>query len=158
MKTRILTAFIFSIFITSAYAADKAMEILPAPAATTQDSAFAFTVTGSGKLIPQAGATFTQGGNYEGKQLPYLVTTPQPVSYPRWAIRQGWEGRVSIAVEVKTDGSVGKMKVMQSSGHRILDEAASHAVSTWKFHPAMKNGQAIRDCVQIPVTFRLDEK
>ena len=86
---------------------------------------------------------------------PFLVSTPKPISYPQWALRQGWEGRLSIAVEVLKDGHVGRMQVMQSTGYRLLDEAATKAVRTWKFHPAMKNGQAIVECVQIPVTFKI---
>ncbi len=159
MKKMILSVFILITFAFPAFAAETIADAVPAvSSAQNSTGALAFTVTGSGKLIPQAGEVFTQGGNYEGKQLPYLTSTPQPITYPRWALRQGWEGRVSIAIEVRKDGTVGRMKVMQSSGHQILDNAAVKAVHSWKFHPTMKNGQPIVDCVQIPVTFKISEQ
>ncbi len=158
MKNRILTVFIFLSFIAPAFAADNASAPVAVPASSESAAPLGFVVTGDGKLIPEPGSIFTQGGDYEGKEMPYLVSTPQPISYPRWAIRQGWEGRLSLAIEVRTDGTVGKTKVMQSTGHKILDQAAEKAIRTWHFHPTMKDGRAIRDCVQIPVTFKLDDK
>lgn len=133
------------------------LETLPAPSVNKDSNASGFTVTGNGKLIAKAGAVFTEGGDYRGIDLPYLTSIPQPIIYPRWALRQGWEGRFSIAIEVLKSGRVGRYKVMQSTGHRILDEAATAAVRTWKFQPAIKNGQPIVECVQIPVTFKIDE-
>lgn len=126
------------------------------PAAKQADSGF--IVTGNDQLIAQPGAVFTQGGDYTGIDLPYLISTPKAIKYPRWALRQGWEGRFSIAIEVLKNGTVGRYKVMQSTGHNILDQAATNAVRSWKFHPAMKNGQPIVECAQIPVTFKIADK
>lgn len=157
MNKKVLTVFILMLISAPAFAAEPVVEVVPA-AAASKDAAGSFIVTGSGKLIPQAGPVFTQGGHYEGVQLPYLASTPKPIEYPRWALRQGWEGRVSIAIEVLKNGTVGRTKVMQSSGHKILDESAVSAVKTWKFRPAMKNGQVIVECAQIPVIFKLNEE
>lgn len=107
------------------------------------------------KLTVKPGQVFTEGGDYRGTALPYLVSDPQPIAYPRWAIRQGWQGKFVIAIEIKTDGTVGRYKVMKSTGRRVLDRVATDAVRSWKFHPAVKNGNIIVTCIEIPVTFEL---
>ncbi len=128
--------------------------VMPSQSQTGSDP-FSLTVTGSGKMIPKAGPVFTTG-NHEGMELPYLISTPKPVRYPRWALRQGWQGNLDIALEIKADGSVGRTKVMKSSGYRLLDQAASESVQTWHFHPAMKDGKAVVTCIQVPVSFQLE--
>ena len=121
-------------------------------------SSFSMIVTRDGKLIAKPGSLFTKGGNYEGIQLPYLLSTPKPIAYPAWAIKESWEGRFAIAIEVLTDGSVGRYKVMESTGNATLDKTATQAVLSWKFHPAIKDGKPIRECIQIPVIFQLSSE
>ena len=119
---------------------------------------FGFTVTGDGRLLTRPGPLFTEGGDYEGLKLPYLLSDPKPIPYPRWAMRQGWEGRFSLAIEVLPSGSVGRTKVMESTGHRLLDRVAESAVRSWQFHPAVKNGRPVVTCIQIPIVFQLDKE
>ncbi len=125
---------------------------------TSQADSFGLTVSGNGMLISKPGPVFTEGGDYSGMQLPYLVSTPKSISYPRWAVRQGWEGKLSIALEILPSGKVGRTKVMHSTGHRLLDKVAESAVRSWSFHPAMKNGQSIVTCIQIPIVFQLEKE
>lgn len=125
------------------------------PSENQSGGLFSMTVTGSGKMIPKAGPLFTSG-RHEGMELPYLISTPKPVKYPRWALRQGWQGSLEIALEIRPDGTVGRTKVMKSSGHRLLDQAATEGVTTWLFHPAMKDGKAVVTCIQVPVSFQLE--
>lgn len=44
--------------------------------------------------------------------------------YPPLARRQGWEGEVTLALRVETDGRLTGIHVVGSSGHRVLDNAA----------------------------------
>lgn len=127
------------------------------PKAQENSSAIPFSVTigQNDKLAVKPGQVFTEAGDYRGITLPYLISQPQPISYPRWAIRQGWQGRFVIAIEVLKDGRVGRYKVMKSTGRRILDKAATDAVRSWKFQPAVKNGKWVVTCIEIPVTFEL---
>ena len=118
---------------------------------------FSTRVTPEGQLISKPGEVFTKGGHYEGMKLPYLLGNPAPIRYPRWAVRQGWEGAFVIAIEVRKDGSVGRYKVMKSTGHKRLDEAAIAGIKEWKFHPAVKNGKIVVTCVELPVMFQLQE-
>ncbi len=147
-------------FIPSALAAER-IAIGPLEAAKSEQNfssiSFEAPVTENGKLIAKAGPIFTTGGNYSGMVLPYLVSDPKPILYPRWAIKQGWQGRFVIAIEILTDGSVERFKVIESSGHRMLDNVATETVRSWKFHPAVKDGQLIATCIEIPVTFELED-
>lgn len=140
--------------------ASETIDTLP-PLVTEENPAlnpFSLTVTGDGRLITKPGPLFTEGGDYSAMELPYLLSTPSAISYPRWAVRQGWEGKFVLAIEVLKDGTVGRTQVMESTRHRLLDHVAEKAVRGWKFHPAMENGQSIVTCIQIPITFQIEKE
>lgn len=155
--------FLFSLFflagtasqVQAAEAAALDRAVLAQPVKAAADLSASLVITPDGQLISKPGSIFTVGGNYSGMELPYLISAPKPIAYPHWAVRQGWEGDFVIAIEVLKNGSVGRYKVMKSTGHQRLDQAAVHAVQSWKFHPAMKNGQSIVTCVELPVRFEL---
>ena len=48
--------------------------------------------------------------------------------YPRRAQRRGQEGRTVIRFTVSPDGAISDLNIRHSSGHRLLDQAATHAV------------------------------
>jgi len=48
--------------------------------------------------------------------------------YPRLARQRGWEGTVLLAFELGDGGTISAIRVEQSSGHRVLDLAASKAL------------------------------
>ncbi|AHF04446.1 energry transducer TonB [Marichromatium purpuratum 984] len=79
-----------------------------------------------------------------------------PPRYPRRARRQGVEGRVLIRVVVGADGRVGATTLIESSGHRLLDDAALRAVARWRFAPAWQAGRAVAAQLTVPVIFRLE--
>ncbi|AGA91509.1 TonB family protein [Thioflavicoccus mobilis 8321] len=93
------------------------------------------------------------GADHEARPLP---DNPRPV-YPLLARRQGIEGRVLIRVAVLDSGRVGRAEVSRGSGARALDNAALAAVRRWRFHPALRNGQAIAATITVPVIFRLED-
>ncbi len=78
--------------------------------------------------------------------------------YPRIARVQGWEGTVVLRAFVGTAGTVQRLSVHRSSGHRVLDEAAAAAVRGWRFEPAVRSGGKAAAWVELPVTFRLKSK
>ncbi len=161
MRVRNLFALFLSLSVlVSPVHAVESLSVDPVRASSenTSSDIFRAVVTGDGKLVLNPGPVFTEGGDYEGVEMPYLVSHSKSIKYPRWALRQGWQGEFSIAVEILTDGNVGRYKVMKSTGYEILDEAATDAVRTWKFHPAVKNGKPVLTCIQIPVRFQIDSK
>ncbi len=83
----------------------------------------------------------------------YLSSTPP--RYPRLARQRGWEGTVLLEVEVLSSGNVGMIRVVRSSGYKMLDRAATRAVYEWQFSIKQTNGSDITATVEIPVTFTL---
>jgi len=88
-------------------------------------------------------------------QAAYLKN-PVP-SYPMVARRMGWQGRVVLNVEVLANGLPGQIKLHQSSGHDVLDNAAIKAVSGWRFVAARQSGQAVAKWFLVPIPFILRE-
>ena len=82
------------------------------------------------------------------------ITNPAPV-YPALARKQGWEGTVVVRVHVQGDGLPGQVLVEKSSGHKVLDSAASETIRQWKFKPAQTASRAQDSWVTIPVQFAL---
>lgn len=121
----------------------------------TLPNPFTMIVTGNGRLIAKPGAVFTEGWEEPGTTLPYLLGHPKPISYPHWVVSKGWQGKLIIAVEIRTDGTIGLYQVMHSTGYKALDKRAVHTIQNWKFHPAMKDGKPVKTCIQIPILFQL---
>lgn len=103
------------------------------------------------------GPLFTTGTHAPELTLPSLAEAPIPIRYPRWAVQEGWQGTFVIAVEILKNGTVGRWKIMQSTGHSLLDQAAVNAIHQWHFHPATEKGQAVVSCIEIPIHFKLQE-
>lgn len=79
---------------------------------------------------------------------------PAP-EYPESARREGSEGMVLLAVLVDREGRPEKIEVSQSSGFKVLDQAASNTVKGWRFHPARQGKDLVQSWVTIPIVFRL---
>jgi protein TonB len=88
-------------------------------------------------------------------QAAYL-NNPIP-AYPMAARRMGWQGRVVLNVEVLANGLPGQIKLHQSSGHEVLDNAALQAVRSWRFVPARQGGQVVTQRFLVPIPFILKE-
>ncbi|NIP98177.1 MAG: TonB family protein, partial [Akkermansiaceae bacterium] len=63
-----------------------------------------------------------------GPSQPVRVVRRYQPPYPKSARRAGTEGRVLLAVQVRSDGRVGSVRVSESSGSAVLDSAAVSAV------------------------------
>jgi len=50
------------------------------------------------------------------------------MNYPEAARRQGIEGKLVLSVDILPDGSIDQIRVLRSSGHSVLDEAAIRIV------------------------------
>lgn len=88
-------------------------------------------------------------------QAAYL-NNPVP-AYPMVARRMGWQGRVVLNVEVLASGLPGQVKLHQSSGHDVLDNAALQAVRGWRFAAARQGGQVVSKWFLVPIPFVLKE-
>ena len=75
--------------------------------------------------------------------------------YPLIARKKGWEGRVLIQAEIDRVGNVSEVKVLESSGYKVLDNASLETLKEWKFAPAKIGNKFVDDTVNIPVKFLL---
>lgn len=87
-------------------------------------------------------------------QIAEYFNNPKPI-YPLAAKRRGMQGQVLLEVTVNTLGIASKVIVKQSSGFKILDNAAVKAVASWKFVPAMSNSIPMESIVEVPIRFEL---
>jgi len=84
--------------------------------------------TGAGGEGPaEAGAKARS--RYPERDFAYIRDVIQRgIAYPPTARKMGWEGKVVVAFLVLADGSVRDVRVVQGSGHAVLDRGAVDAV------------------------------
>ena len=110
--------------------------------------------TGSG-IGPGSGGG-TGGGPYRpgaGITAPAIVREVKP-DYTEEGRRRRIEGDVVVEIVVKSDGSVGNVKLLQGLGAG-LDERAVEAVRQWRFSPARRYGTPVDVIVEVAMEFKL---
>lgn len=124
-----------------------------------QRNPFAVTFRPGAELLSKLGSVFPGNDALGGvSALPVLEAMAKPITYPGWARRKGFEGLLVVALEILEDGSVGRWKIIRSTGEEALDKAAQKAFLAWKFQPALKDGKPIKSCIHIPINFELTEE
>jgi protein TonB len=83
------------------------------------------------------------------------VRNREPV-YPDEAVRRGEQGLVILTIRVSPEGLVAGVDIARSSGFGLLDRAARDAVVTWRFVPAVRDGQPIPSSMALRINFQLD--
>lgn len=100
-------------------------------------------------------------GEGEGDALvsasPAYHRNPAPV-YPRAARERRIEGMVRLLVDVDERGGATTVKIKDSSGSLMLDQAAVAAVEKWRFRPAKLLGRNVSSQVEIPIRFKLENR
>ena len=79
---------------------------------------------------------------------------PHP-TYPLIARKKGWEGKVVLQTDVDKQGNVKFVRILESSGFKVLDDISIETLKTWKFKPAKLGNEFVDDIVDIPVKFVL---
>ncbi len=98
----------------------------------------------------------TGGGVYRpgsGIDAPRLLREVK-ADYTEDARRRNVEGEVVLEIVVRSDGSVGDVKVLQGLAGG-LNERAVQAVRQWRFAPARRHGVPVDVAVEVSVEFRL---
>jgi protein TonB len=106
---------------------------------------------------PATPATPPESGPGLADSVPMPIGKPS-APYPVEALRNGDTGTVLLRVTVGPDGVPSGIALAKSSRSRALDRAAMSAVRSWRFRPAMSNGQPVAATVQIPVSYNLGDR
>jgi len=100
--------------------------------------------------------TMSSAGGALTEAHPNYLKNPAPV-YLMEARSLGQEGLVVLSVDVDRQGNPSQVKIKQSAGYLLLDNAAMKAVRRWKFSPAQIGKLSIESNVEVPIRFRLEK-
>ena len=115
-------------------AVPSAAPLVAAPTiASVPTSAVAVAVATQGEVLAAAPAPIAE------VFVPPSFRSRQEPAYPERARRAGVEGVVGVRIALAADGSVRQVELTQSSGSRLLDEAALTAARASTFAPALRN-------------------
>ncbi|MFV1957024.1 MAG: energy transducer TonB, partial [bacterium] len=99
-------------------------------------------------------------GNEANAGLVYIPPTtiklPRP-AYPIVSRRKGEDGTVTLSFLVYSDGTVGGISVVRSSGYPRLDKAASKSLRSAVFRPPSEKGLPVNSSRKIAFSFRLKD-
>lgn len=106
--------------------------------------------------LGQSQKDFTQEQQSAASELVYAsyLNAPNP-AYPEQARRLGYQGKVLLNLLVGSNGNVEKVRLLQSSGYAILDDAAIDSLSDWLFVPTMLDGKPVAYWYAQYVAFQL---
>jgi TonB family protein len=108
------------------------------------------TATGTGVPPATPPGVFRAG---PGVTLPRILKEVRP-QYTADAMRQKIQGSVVLECVVKTDGTVGDVRVVRSLDPTYgLDQEAIKAARMWVFTPGTRNGEPVPVMVSIELTF-----
>lgn len=79
---------------------------------------------------------------------------PRP-AYPQIARERKQQGTVVLEILILPDGTVGEVKIKESSGFKLLDNTAVRAVKRWKYIPAKRGDEPIAYWYLQPLEFTL---
>ena len=111
---------------------------------------------GSGAGIGPGSGGGTGGGPYRpgtGITAPAIIREVKP-DYTEEGRRRQIEGDVVLEIVVRSDGSVGNVKLLQGLGAG-LDQRAADAVRQWRFSPAKRYGVPVDVIVEVAMEFKL---
>jgi protein TonB len=103
------------------------------PASSPSAQAVAAAVPSQGQVLAVAPAPVAE------VFVPPSFLFRQEPAYPERARRAGAEGVVGVRIVLAANGSVRQVELTQSSGSRLLDEAALTAARASSFAPASRN-------------------
>jgi protein TonB len=125
--------------------ADSAPELNPSGAAA---SSFAGVLPSNSSMAAPAAPIRTA----QTPTAPRLLNAPPPV-YPHIARQARIEGDVVMDAMIDASGAVTKMDIV--SGPAMLHSAAKEAVRSWRYAPAILNGEPTGARLRVVVQFRL---
>lgn len=120
---------------------------------STPEGRIAALPTSTPTALPTGSGAVTVAPAAIEASLAYMA---DPLQYPIQALRQRMYGTVMLRVLVDETGKPLEVSIARGSGYAVLDRSAREQVlASWRFKPAMVNGQRVRAWATVPVTFDL---
>jgi TonB family protein len=120
------------------------------PGEATTAAAHLELSSGSG-LLPVGNANTAKQPLPASVLIPAQLVHSVPPVYP--AVARQWQSRGTVVVKAKIgkDGKVNSPLVV--SGPQIFHRAALDALEQWRYKPALSNGEAVEQQIEIPLDF-----
>ncbi|NOT79997.1 MAG: energy transducer TonB [Bacteriovoracaceae bacterium] len=95
-------------------------------------------LVGSGSASSGASLANGSGGGGSSDFNENILNYYEP-QYPKAALRRGLQGELKVKILIGTQGVPLETQILQSSGHKILDDSALEAVRKWVFKTKTNN-------------------
>ena len=92
---------------------------------------------------------------YPGGQTAMLKYIMENIKYPKQAMKEGIQGRVTVSFIVEKDGRVSNVRLLRSVQSALDKEAVRVVKSMPKWTPGKQNGKPVRVRFNLPVMFKL---
>ncbi len=76
-----------------------------------------------------------------GEAIPVEIVNPR---YPRKAAIDRVGGYVRFVFDISPQGAVENLRTIESVPEGVFDSVARYAITRWRFKPAEKNGESVR--------------
>ncbi len=91
---------------------------------------------------------------YLAEQFEYIKNLIEKnIKYPARALRMGWSGKVVVSFTILENGRVSNMKIINSSGHDLLDENILETIKTVEPFPK----PPVSASLKIPFNYRTEQ-
>jgi periplasmic protein TonB len=88
--------------------------------------------------------------------LPSEIHSPFP-AYPPELLARRIQATVILRLRIAADGTLLEAAVHRTSGYEAMDQAALAGVKSWRFKPAISEGQSVESVVRKPFKFEIRE-
>ena len=92
---------------------------------------------------------------YPGGQIAMMKYIMENIKYPKQAMKEGIQGRVTVSFIVEKDGRVSNVRLLRSVQSALDKEAVRVVKSMPKWSPGKHNGKPVRVRFNLPVMFKL---
>lgn len=93
---------------------------------------------------------------YPGGQIAMMKYIMENMKYPKQAMKEGIQGRVTVSFIVEKDGRVSNVRLLHSVQSALDKEAIRVVKSMPKWTPGKHNGKPVRVRFNLPVMFKLN--
>lgn len=97
------------------------------------------------------------GDGMSGFDTDVIPVVRVPPAYPQRAKQARLEGKVTMAVTIRPDGTVADVQVLESDPPRLFDQAAVQAMQRWKFRPKIVGGKPEAQRARQTIEFKLNQ-